>query len=84
MIAALGDPGAADPWAPGAEDGVVPRTAVAVGRSNVASGLRSTQLPFVHLDISGVVVTPPDWQAGKPTGSPIAALIAALEVAQRG
>jgi leucyl aminopeptidase len=51
---------------------------------DVASGLKATQLPFVHLDISGVVVTPPDWQTGRPTGSPIAALVAALEVAQRG
>jgi leucyl aminopeptidase len=51
---------------------------------DVASGLRATQLPFVHLDISGVVVTPPDWQAGKPTASPIAALLEALEVRQRG
>jgi leucyl aminopeptidase len=51
---------------------------------DVASGLRGSQLPFVHLDISGVVVTPADWQAGKPTGSPIAALVEALEVQQRG
>ena len=45
---------------------------------DVASGLRGTQFPFVHLDISGVVVNPPDWQAGKPTGSPIAALVTEL------
>jgi leucyl aminopeptidase len=51
---------------------------------DVASGLRGTQLPFIHLDISGVVVTPPDWQAGKPTASPIAALVEALEAGQRG
>lgn len=51
---------------------------------DVASGLRGSQLPFVHLDIAGVVVNPPDWQAGKPTGSPIAALVAALEAPQRG
>lgn len=50
---------------------------------DVAAGLKNSQLPFVHLDISGVVVTPPDWQAGKPTGSPIAALVEALEVRQR-
>jgi len=50
---------------------------------DVAAGLKGSQLPFVHLDISGVVVTPPDWQAGKPTGSPIAALVEALEVRQR-
>jgi len=51
---------------------------------DVASGLRGSPLPFAHLDISGVVVTPPDWQAGKPTASPIAALVEALEVLQRG
>jgi leucyl aminopeptidase len=51
---------------------------------DVASGLKASQLAFVHLDIAGVVVTPPDWQAGKPTGSPIAALVGALEVRQRG
>jgi len=51
---------------------------------DVAAGLRGSQLPFVHLDIAGVVVNPPDWQAGKPTGSPIAALVAALEAPQRG
>ncbi|WP_224365267.1 aminopeptidase [Hyalangium versicolor] len=51
---------------------------------DVTSGLRSSKLPFVHLDISGVVVTPADWQAGKPTASPIAALVEALEVRQRG
>ncbi len=50
---------------------------------DVASGLRGTKLPFVHLDISGVVVTPPDWQAGRPTASPIAALAEALEAGQR-
>lgn len=50
---------------------------------DVASGLRASRLPFVHLDISGVVVTPADWQAGKPTGSPIAALVEALEAGQR-
>jgi leucyl aminopeptidase len=47
---------------------------------DVASGLKGSQLPFVHLDISGVVVAPADWQSGKPTGSPIAALVEALEV----
>ena len=51
---------------------------------DVASGLRGTKLPFVHLDIAGVVVSPPDWQVGRPTGSPIAALVEALEARQRG
>lgn len=41
---------------------------------HVASGLKGTALPFVHLDISGVVVSPPDWQFGRPTGIPIATL----------
>jgi leucyl aminopeptidase len=45
---------------------------------DVASGLKGSGLPFVHLDLSGVVVSPPDWQAGRPTGSPIAAWMAAL------
>lgn len=45
---------------------------------DIASGLRRSGLPFAHLDIAGVVVTPADWQAGRPTGSPIAALAHAL------
>jgi leucyl aminopeptidase len=45
---------------------------------DVASGLKAQPLPFVHLDIGGVAVTPPDWQFGRPTGTPIATLAAFL------
>ena len=41
---------------------------------DIASGLRGERIPFVHLDIGGVVVDPPDWQFGRPTGSPVAML----------
>ncbi|MBX5481971.1 MAG: aminopeptidase [Myxococcaceae bacterium] len=51
---------------------------------DVASGLKNAGLPFAHLDISGVVVSPPDWQAGRPTGSPIAAMTQMLLDAARG
>jgi leucyl aminopeptidase len=43
---------------------------------DVASGLKGGKLPFVHLDIGGVAVTPADWQFGRPTGAPIATLAA--------
>jgi len=46
---------------------------------DIASGLRGGTLPFLHLDIAGVAVDPPDWQFGKPTGSPIATLTAWLQ-----
>jgi leucyl aminopeptidase len=42
---------------------------------DVASGLRGSPVPLVHLDIAGVAVNPPDWQFGRPTGSPIASLV---------
>jgi leucyl aminopeptidase len=45
---------------------------------DIASGLRGADIPFVHLDIGGVAVDPPDWQFGKPTGNPIVALTAML------
>ncbi|MDI1445605.1 leucyl aminopeptidase family protein [Polyangium sp. 6x1] len=45
---------------------------------DIASGLRGERIPFVHLDIGGVVVDPPDWQFGRPTGSPVAMLTALL------
>ncbi|MCK6587437.1 MAG: aminopeptidase [Polyangiaceae bacterium] len=44
----------------------------------VASGLRRGPRPLVHLDISGAAYDPPDWQFGRPTGSPIATLAAFL------
>jgi leucyl aminopeptidase len=45
---------------------------------DVAAGLRETKLPFTHLDIAGVALDPPDWQLGRPTGSPILSLAAWL------
>jgi leucyl aminopeptidase len=45
---------------------------------DVASGLRRGPRPLVHLDISGAALDPPDWQFGRPTGTPIATLAAHL------
>ncbi len=45
----------------------------------IASGLRGGALPFVHLDLAGAAMDPPDWQLGRPTGTPIATLTAAFE-----
>jgi leucyl aminopeptidase len=45
---------------------------------DVASGLAGGALPFVHLDIGGVAVSPADWQFGRPTGAPVAMLSAFL------
>lgn len=45
---------------------------------DIASGLRSADMPFMHLDIGGVVCEPADWQFGKPTGSPVATWAALL------
>ena len=45
---------------------------------DIASGLKDSGLPFVHLDIGGAAVDPPDWQFGKPTATPIATLTAYL------
>ena len=42
---------------------------------DIASGLRGGSLPWVHLDIGGVAVDPPDWQFGRPTGHPVAMLV---------
>lgn len=41
---------------------------------DVTSGLKGTALPYVHLDIGGVAVSPADWQFGRPTGVPVASL----------
>ncbi len=38
---------------------------------DIASGLRGSKTPFMHIDIAGVAVDPPDWQFGRPTGTPI-------------
>jgi leucyl aminopeptidase len=45
---------------------------------DIAAGLRPSSVPFIHMDIAGVAVNPPDWQFGRPTGSPIAALVELL------
>lgn len=45
---------------------------------DVAAGLRGSTIPFLHLDIAGAAVDPPDWQFGKPTGVPISTLAAWL------
>jgi len=41
---------------------------------DVSAGLRGGALPFVHLDIGGAAVDPPDWQFGKPTAIPVSTL----------
>jgi leucyl aminopeptidase len=48
---------------------------------DVASGIRGSGLPFAHLDISGVALSPADWAAGRPTGAPVAALAALAALA---
>lgn len=45
---------------------------------DVAAGLKESGLPFAHLDISGAVVSPADWQSGRPTGAPLASLASLL------
>jgi leucyl aminopeptidase len=45
----------------------------------IASGLRGGTLPYVHLDIGGAAMDPPDWQIGRPTATPILTLTAAFE-----
>ncbi len=46
---------------------------------DVAAGLKGERTPFVHLDIAGTAMEGADWQFGKPTGVPIATLVAYLE-----
>jgi len=41
---------------------------------DIASGIKGSALPFLHLDLAGAAVDPPDWQFGKPTGVPILTL----------
>ncbi len=43
---------------------------------DIASGLKGGPVPFVHVDIAGVALDPPDWQFGRPTGNPILTLMA--------
>jgi len=45
---------------------------------DVASGLKGGTLPLMHLDIGGVVAEGADWQFGRPTGTPVASLMAYL------
>ncbi len=45
----------------------------------LTAGLARRGIPFAHLDIGGTAVMPPDWQFGRPTGSPILAMVAWLE-----
>jgi leucyl aminopeptidase len=46
---------------------------------DIASGLKGSDVPFVHLDIGGAAVEPPDWQFGRPTATPVATLVAYLK-----
>jgi leucyl aminopeptidase len=41
---------------------------------DIASGIRETELPFVHIDIGGSGVAGGDWQFGQPTAAPVVAL----------
>ena len=50
---------------------------------DIAAGLKGGALPFLHLDIAGTSVEPADWQFGRPTGTPIATLMAYLERTER-
>lgn len=43
---------------------------------DVASGIKGTALPYVHLDIGGAAFLPLDWQFGKPTSAPALTLLA--------
>jgi leucyl aminopeptidase len=45
---------------------------------DVAAGLRGGSVPFLHFDIGGAAVDPPDWQFGRPTATPITTLAAWL------
>jgi leucyl aminopeptidase len=45
---------------------------------DIAAGLVGNATPFMHLDLAGAAIDPPDWQFGKPTASPITTLAAYL------
>lgn len=45
---------------------------------DVASGLKGSNVPFVHLDIGGAAYSPADWQSGTPTAAPVLSLIGYL------
>jgi leucyl aminopeptidase len=42
---------------------------------DVASGLKDSGLPYVHLDIGGGAFMPLDWQFGRPTAAPMLTLL---------
>jgi leucyl aminopeptidase len=43
---------------------------------DVASGIKGSGLPYVHLDIGGGAFLPLDWQFGRPTSAPVLTLAA--------
>jgi len=43
---------------------------------DVASGIKGSGLPYVHLDIGGAAFAPLDWQFGRPTSAPSVAMLA--------
>ena len=45
---------------------------------DIASGLKGSNVPFVHLDIGGAAYSPADWQTGTPTAAPVLSLIGYL------
>ena len=45
---------------------------------DVASGIKGSGLPLIHLDIGGTVAEGADWQFGRPTAVPVATLVAYL------
>ncbi|MEZ4299432.1 MAG: leucyl aminopeptidase family protein [Polyangiaceae bacterium] len=46
---------------------------------DIASGLKNTRIPFIHLDIGGAAYSPADWQTGTPTAVPVLTLLSYLE-----
>jgi leucyl aminopeptidase len=46
---------------------------------DIAASLRGERVPFAHVDIAGTAMEGADWQFGRPTGVPIATLVAYLE-----
>jgi leucyl aminopeptidase len=45
---------------------------------DIASGLKGSSVPFVHLDIGGAAYSPADWQTGTPTAAPLLSLVGYL------
>ena len=50
--------------------------------TRIASGLKGSSVPFVHLDIGGAAYSPADWQTGVPTAAPVLSLIGYLSGAK--